>query len=73
MAFLAVSGKAIPNVVVIGAQPYNLGAGVGLSPEMEKLLPVIADKAVAELKNWGIELKEKAEVKEVDLHTTTIG
>lgn len=73
LAFLAVSGKAIPNVVVIGAQPYNLGAGVGLSPEMEKLLPVMADKAVAELKNWGIELKEKAEVKEVDLHTTTIG
>lgn len=67
LAFLAVSGKAIPEVVVIGAQPYDLGAGVGLSPDMEKLLPVIADRAVEELQRWGIELTAKEMADEVDL------
>lgn len=67
LAFLAVSGKAIPEVVVIGAQPYDLGAGVGLSPDMEKLLPVIADRAVEELRRWGIELTSKETADEVDL------
>lgn len=67
LAFLAVSGKAIPEVVVIGAQPYDLGAGVGLSPDMEKLLPVIADRAVEELQRWGIELTAKETADEVDL------
>lgn len=67
LAFLAVSGKAIPEVVVIGAQPYDLGAGVGLSPDMEKLLPVIADRAVEELQRWGIEPIIKENADEVDL------
>lgn len=67
LAFLSVTGKAIPNVVVIGAQPYCLEAGVGLTPEMEKLLPVLVDSAVKELQRWGVEPVAKAESEQVDL------
>ena len=39
LALLTVTGRKIPEVVVLGAQPYDLEAGVELSPEMKKLLP----------------------------------
>ena len=54
LALLQVTGKAIPEVVVIGAQPYDLEAGVELSPGMQALLPQIVDQALQELDNWGI-------------------
>lgn len=59
LALLTVTGHKIPEVVVIGAQPYDLGAGVELSGGMQKLLPLVAEKALAELKAWGIVPKKK--------------
>ena len=60
LALLSVTGRRIPKVVVIGAQPYELGAGVGLSSQMERLLPLMAERAVKELAAWGIVPREKA-------------
>lgn len=59
LALLSVTGRKIPHVVVIGAQPCDLGAGVGLCRKMEELLPRIAEMALEELRAWGVEPKEK--------------
>lgn len=72
LAFLKVTGHEIPQVVVIGAQPYNLGAGVDLSPEMQQLLPQVVKLAVKELQEWGIEPRKRLENKELDLKSTRI-
>ena len=53
LTMLELTGRAIPEVVVIGAQPFSLEAGVELTPQMKKLLPTIADKALEILKSWG--------------------
>lgn len=60
LATLSVTGRAIPDVVVLGAQPYAVGAGVALTPAMEALLPEIERRALAELSRWGIEPKARA-------------
>lgn len=52
LTMLELTGKKIPEVVVIGVQPFNLDAGVDLSPQMKKCLPIIVDKALEILKNW---------------------
>lgn len=72
LAFLKVTGHEIPQVVVIGAQPYNLGAGVDLSPEMQQLLPQVVKLAVKELQEWGIEPRKRLQNKELDLKSTRI-
>ena len=72
LAFLKVTGHEIPKVVVIGAQPYKLGAGVDLSPEMEQLLPRMVELAVQELQAWGIEPQKRLQYKELDLKSTRI-
>ena len=53
LAWLTVTDRPIPNVVVLGMQPYDLSAGLTLSPEMEAALPRFAHRAVAELVRWG--------------------
>ena len=66
LALLTVTGRKIPEVVVLGAQPYDLEAGVELSLEMKALLPLVAQEAIDVLKEWGIEVKEKAEERSLD-------
>ena len=66
LALLSVTGKKIPHVVVIGAQPYDLGAGVELSLSMKELLPKMAEKALKELKEWGIEPLAKKDATDPD-------
>ena len=58
---LSVTGRAIPDVVVLGAQPYAVGAGVALTPAMEALLPEIERRALEELSRWGIEARPKSD------------
>ena len=62
LALLTVTGHKIPDVVVIGAQPYDLEAGVELSPGMQKLMPQVVEQALRELAAWGIkpQVKENA-------------
>lgn len=54
LTMLELSGRKIPHVELIGAQPFSLEAGTELTPEMQKLLPVFADKAVEILRSWGL-------------------
>ena len=69
LALLSVTGRKIPHVVVIGAQPCDLGAGVDLSPRMRELLPQMAENALRELRAWGVEPAPKAEAGNLDLTT----
>ena len=57
LTMLELTGKTIPEVVVIGAQPFSLEAGVELTPQMQKLMPVIAEKALEILKSWKSEFQ----------------
>ena len=54
LATLEVTGRPIPSVVVLGAQPYAVGAGVALTPAMAALLPEMERRALEELARWGI-------------------
>lgn len=56
LTMLELSDKKIPHVELIGAQPFSLEAGVELTPQMSKLVPIFADKAVEILKSWGLEV-----------------
>lgn len=54
LAWLTVTDRPIPNVVVLGVQPYELTAGLSLSPEMAAILPDFAQRAVQELVRRGV-------------------
>ena len=56
LTMLELSNKKIPHVELIGAQPFSLEAGVELTPQMAKLVPLFADKAVNILQSWGLEI-----------------
>ena len=60
LTMLEVTGRKIPHVELIGAQPFSLEAGVELSEPMKKLLPVFADKAIEILRSWGLEIMRNA-------------
>ena len=60
LAWLTVTDRAIPNVVVLGMQPYDLSAGLTLSPVMEAALPAFAQRAAEELRAWGVRLAPRA-------------
>lgn len=69
LAALSVTGRRIEDVIVIGAQPYDLGAGVELSEPMQGLLVPMAERAIEELKGFGVEAKRKPLAKDLDLTT----
>ena len=54
LTMLEITGKKIPCVELLGAQPYSLDAGINLTPQMQKLLPTFADKALKILKSWQV-------------------
>ena len=54
LTMLEITGKKIPCVELIGAQPYSLDAGTDLTPQMKKLLPQFVNKSLEILKNWGV-------------------
>lgn len=56
LTMLEITEKKIPCVELIGAQPYNLDAGIELSEPMKKLLPLFAEKAVEILKSWQVQI-----------------
>ena len=60
LAWLTVTDRAIPNVVVLGMQPYDLSAGLTLSSPMEAALPAFAQRAAEELRAWGVRLVPRA-------------
>ena len=66
LGLLTVTGHKIPDVAVIGAQPYDVEAGVELSEGMMALLPQMVEQALTELKNWGIEPVKRDKVDDMD-------
>lgn len=60
LTILDLTGRSIDEVIVLGAEPYVLDAGVGLSDEMKKILPAVVDEALKVLDGWGIEIKTRA-------------
>ncbi|MCR5834513.1 MAG: HyaD/HybD family hydrogenase maturation endopeptidase [Selenomonadaceae bacterium] len=58
LTMLELSGKKIPCIELIGAQPYSLEAGVNLTQEMSQMVEPFAEKAVEILKGWGLEVKQ---------------
>ena len=66
LALLTVTGHKIPDVIVIGAQPFDVEAGVGLSDGMQALLPQIVEQALKDLGNWGIEAQRKESAGDFD-------
>ncbi|MCR5756419.1 MAG: HyaD/HybD family hydrogenase maturation endopeptidase [Selenomonas sp.] len=69
LGLLTVTGHKIPEVVVIGAQPYDVEAGVELSAGMMKLMPQMVEQALQELKRWGIEPQRRDRVEDMDYNT----
>lgn len=66
LALLTVTGHKIPDVIVIGAQPFDVEAGVGLSDGMQALLPQIVEQVLKDLGNWGIEAQRKESAGDFD-------
>ncbi len=60
LTLLELTGKSIPDIVVIGASPEDLEAGMELSPKIAALVPKVTDVAIAQMKAWGVDVKEKA-------------
>ena len=58
LTMLEVTGKKIPAVELIGAQPFSLDAGINLTPQMEKLLPIFAQKALEILTAWKVDWRK---------------
>ena len=56
LTILELTGKKIPHVELIGAQPFSLEAGVELTKPMKKLVPLFAEKAVEILSSWGLKV-----------------
>ncbi len=54
LTMLEITGKKIPCVELLGAQPFSLDAGINLTPQMQKLLLIFADKALEILKSWQV-------------------
>ena len=61
LTLLSLTGKPVPDVVVLGAEPVDLSAGMELSPALSALVPEMARRAVEELALWGVTVKEKAQ------------
>ena len=55
LTLLELTGRPIEEVIVLGAQPFNMGAGVGLSEGMEKILPTVVEQAIEILIGWGVD------------------
>lgn len=66
LALLTVTGHKVPDVVVLGAQPFDLEAGVELSPGMKSLLPSVVEEALDVLKEWGIEPRRRENARTMD-------
>ena len=58
LTMLEITGKKIPCVELIGAQPFRLDARINLTPPMQKLLPIFADKALEILTRWQVDWRK---------------
>lgn len=61
LTLLTLTGQGVPEVVVLGAEPVDMAAGMALSPALSALVPEMARRAVDELARWGAAAKEKVQ------------
>jgi hydrogenase maturation protease len=54
LEFAGIRDRLPGRLHLIGAQPFDLSIGVGLSPEIESVVPAIVDRALGILGEWGI-------------------
>jgi hydrogenase maturation protease len=52
LQFASVRGNLPEHLALVGAQPADISVGVGLSPEIERVLPEIAARALAIIQGW---------------------
>ena len=58
LTMLEITDKKIPCVELLGAQPYNLDAGINLTPQMKKLVPIFAEKSLEILTAWNVHWRQ---------------
>ena len=54
LTMLEITDKKIPCVELLGAQPFSLDSGTNLTPQMQKLLPIFAEKSLEILTAWQV-------------------
>ncbi|WP_457600957.1 HyaD/HybD family hydrogenase maturation endopeptidase [Hydrogenivirga sp.] len=59
LGLMEVMDKPVPEIVVIGLEPKSLELSTELSPEVEEKIPELVDRAVEQLREWGVEIKKK--------------
>lgn len=62
LAALEVIEKPVKDVIVMGAQPFTVDAGVGLTKDMEKLVEKTKNLVLEQLKVWQVEPQLKTEL-----------
>jgi len=62
LAALEVIDKPVNEVIVMGAQPFIVDAGVGLTKDMEKLVEKTKNLVLEQLKVWQVEPRLKTEL-----------
>ncbi|MBR1579568.1 MAG: HyaD/HybD family hydrogenase maturation endopeptidase [Selenomonadaceae bacterium] len=55
LTLLELTGRPIEEVIVLGAQPFDMEASVDLSSDMKKILPTVVEQAVEILHGWGVD------------------
>lgn len=60
LTLFTLTGKPVPEVVVLGVEPVDLSAGMTLSAALSPLVPEMAHRAVEELARWGVTATKKA-------------
>ena len=59
LGLMEVMDKPVPEIVVIGLEPKSLELSTELSPEIEEKIPELVDRAVEQLREWGVEVKKR--------------
>ncbi|AAC06858.1 HyaD/HybD family hydrogenase maturation endopeptidase [Aquifex aeolicus] len=60
LALLEVLEKPIKEIVVLGLEPKSLEVSTELTPEIQEKIPLLVEEALSQLKEWGVEVKEKS-------------
>ena len=58
LTMLEITEKKIPCVELLGAQPFSIDAGINLTPQMQKLLPLFIEKSLEILTNWNVQWRK---------------
>jgi len=60
LALLEVLEKPVKEIVIIGLEPKSLEISTELTSEVKERLPLLIREAIKQLKEWGVEVREKS-------------